>query len=145
MAFNSAQLARRSANLQAALYRARQRNTVAKNATPVADLSANAAGTITFPSNPATNATITLGGTVVTFGTTITIGANLLATLTTLVAFLNASADANIKKCVYSLGTNAIGIRSKTPGTSTFTLAASAATISHSPLVLPTIQKRKAL
>lgn len=131
--------------MQAALYRLRHKNTVAKKSAPVSDLSANAYGSITFASNPANASTITLGGTVVAFGTTVAIGASLAVTLASLLTFLNASADANIKKCAYTVSVNSLSIRSKTAGTSTFTLAASAATVSHSPLVLPTITKRATL
>lgn len=146
MSFSSAaNVMRRRAGMQAALYRVRAKNLVAKKSVAVPDLSANAFGSITFPANPTNNATITLGGTVVTFGTTITIGVNLAATLATLVAFLNASADTNIKKCTYTISGSVLTIRSKTPGTPTFTLAASAASISHSPIQLPVIQKRKVL
>lgn len=131
----------------AAFYYARKANRAAEKSAPVPDLSAHAFAAITFPSNPASNATITLGGTVVTFGTNVTIGANLAATLANLLAFLNASVDANIIKCVYSVpGNSTLGIVSKAAGTSTFTVAAAGpATISHSPLVLPTITKRQVL
>lgn len=136
---------RRRASLQTALYHARVKNAVAKKSAPVADLSANASGSITFASNPANASTITLGGAVVTFGTNVAIGGSLAVTLASLLAFLNASADANVKKCAYTIAANSLGVRSKTTGPSTFTLAASAATISHSPLVLPTITKRAKL
>lgn len=136
---------KRSPAMQAALYHARTKNLAAKKSVAVADLSANAYGSITFAANPLTNATITLGGTVITFGTTVAIGANLAATLTTLLAFVNASADANLLKCAYAVVGSALTIKSKTPGTSAFTLAASVATVSHSPLVSPTIHKRAKL
>lgn len=136
---------RRHAALQAALYHARARNTEAQNSTPVTDPTGTPYGSITFAANPASNSTITLGGTVITFGTTVAIGASLAVTLASLLTFLNASADANIKKCTYQVSATSLGIRSKTAGVSTFTLAASAATISHSPLMLPTINERPAL
>lgn len=129
--------------MQAALHRVRQKN--ASSIVITADLAAFATGSVSFAANPANSSTITLGGTVITFGSTVAIGANLAATLVTLLAFVNGSADANISKCTYSVVGSALLIKFKSAGVATFTLAASAATRSGATLVLPTIRKRKAL
>lgn len=139
---NTAQMIRRRAIMHAALYHARKNSAAVQ---VVTDLSALAYGSISFAANPAGSSTITLGGTVVTFGTDVAIGANLAATLVTLLAFLKASANANLIKCTYDIIGSVLAIRSKTAGSATFTLAASAATRSGPTLTLPTIRKRKAL
>jgi hypothetical protein len=123
---------------QTALYRNRRKNHAAGKGTPVADPTQLSWGTITFASNPLSNATITLGGTVVTFGTDVAIGGSLASTLASLLAFLNASVNVNIIKCTYAVTNNVLGIRSKTVNNTTFTLAASAATRSNPVLQLPT-------
>jgi hypothetical protein len=101
-------------------------------------------GAITFAVNPTAAATITIGGTLVTFVTSLTtgnqilIGANLAATLANAVTFLNQSADTNLVKATYSVNQagTAIQVVYKTPGASgnTFTLAASVATPSGATL-----------
>jgi hypothetical protein len=101
-------------------------------------------GSLTFALNPSGAATITIGGTVVTFvsalttGNQILIGANLAATLANAVTFLNQSADVNLSKATYSVNQagTALQIVYKTPGTAgnTFTLAASVATPSGATL-----------
>jgi hypothetical protein len=101
-------------------------------------------GSITFAVNPSAAATITIGGTAVTFVTSLTtgnqilIGATLAATLANAVTFLNQSADVNLSKATYSVNQagTALQIVYKTPGTAgnTFTLAASAATPSGATL-----------
>lgn len=64
-------------------------------------------GTFGFSAQPANNDLITVNGTSVTFktsgatGSQINIGATLADTLATLVAFLNASADANLASSTY--------------------------------------------
>lgn len=133
---------RRGAAMQTALFHARDKN---RDTALVNDLTSLAWGSITFAANPANASTITLGGTVVTFGSTVTIGANLAATLANLLVFLRASADANISKCTYSVGPTSLNIRSKTPNNAALTLAASAATVSHATLRLLQITKRAAL
>jgi hypothetical protein len=85
----------------------------------------------TLSDNPASGSTITLNGSVVTFGTDVTIGANLAATLATAKTFLNASADTQIVKCTYdTTGSPAttITVTEKTVGFAgnNYTLAASA-------------------
>src|SRR5678815_4854871 len=84
----------------AGLYYAGQRNSEARDAAATDDLTSLAWGTITFSANPGSSDTITLGGTAVTFGPghNVAIGATLAITLTSLAAYLNASADANISK-----------------------------------------------
>lgn len=134
---------RRRASAQAALYHARAKNQ--DETSLVNDPTSLSWGTITFAANPSNGATITLGGTVVTFGTDVTIGGSLVATLATLLAFLNASANANIVKCRYTTSSTALALRSKTPNNTSFTLAASAATVSHSTLQLAKITKREPL
>lgn len=97
-----------------------------------------ATGTITFPGNPANNDTITLNGVVWTFktsgatGTQTNIGANLAATLSTLVTNLNASADTSIDDATYTGATATLTITHDTLGAAgnAYTLAASAAAVS---------------
>jgi hypothetical protein len=134
---------KRRAALQAALYRARTKSH--GDIALVDDPTSLAWGSITFPINPSSGDTITLGGTVVTFGTDVTIGAGLSITLASLLVFLNASANANIIKCTYSVGSASLSVREKLPNTTTFTLAASAGTVSHATLQLVKIDKRAAL
>jgi hypothetical protein len=96
---------------------------------------ATAVGNISFSSNPAASSTITLGGTVVTFGTDVTIGATLPATLINLLAFLEASVDANLVKFSYSIADNSnkLLLYAKLTGTTgnALTLAASTVPASH--------------
>lgn len=69
-----------------------------------------ASGTATFTAQPANNATLTLDDVVVTFVTgtptagQVKIGASVAETLANLVAFLNASADADLSAATYSAG-----------------------------------------
>lgn len=101
-----------------------------------------ALGSITFAANPANNATITLGGTVITFtsgvpnGNQVQIGADTATTLGNLLGFLNSSTDANLVKFVYSTLGNKLYLKAATPGTAgnALTLAASAATVSGATL-----------
>lgn len=123
----------------AALYAARKRN---RAATLVTDLSARASGSISFSANPSNAATITIGGTAVTFGSTVAIGASLAVTLATLLAYLRASADANLSKATYAVTGSVLGVVAKTRGAATLTLAASAATVSHATVQLPQINQR---
>jgi hypothetical protein len=134
---------RRRVAMQTALYHARHKNQVETSL--VNDPASLSWGSIAFSANPSNGATITLGGTVVTFGTTVTIGASLAITLASLLVFLQASADTNIKKCTYSITGSILGVRSKTPNNTAFTLAASAATVSHATLQLFQISARQAL
>lgn len=92
----------------------------------------NANGTYTFTTNPANTQTIVLNGTTWTFVTAVPsgnqsqIGTTVQATLDNLVAGLNASADANISKAIYTLTNLTINIMYKTTGTggNAYTLAA---------------------
>jgi len=101
-------------------------------------------GSVTYSVNPSAAATVTIGGTVVTYvsslttGNQILLGATLAATLANAVTFLNQSADTNLSKAVYSVNQagTALQIVYKTAGTAgnTFTLAASVGTPSASTL-----------
>jgi hypothetical protein len=127
--------------LSAALRRATKTNKF--RTVLVDDLASFATGNITFPSNPSNGDTVTLGGTVVTFGpANVHITGQLKDTLTNLVSFLSTSADVNLIKCTYSMLSNVLTVKYKTPGVKTFTLAASAATVSSATLRLNPIQKR---
>lgn len=128
--------------MQAALHRNREKNLITVAAPDLASL---ATGSITFPSNPLSNSTITIAGTVITFGTSVAIGATLAITLASLLAFLNASVDANLIKHTYSISGSVLAIKAKSPGVATTTLAASAASVSASTIKLTVIHKRKAL
>lgn len=101
-------------------------------------------GSVTYTVNPSAAATVTIGGTVVTFvsslttGNQILIGANLAATLANAVTFLNQSTDVNLSKATYSVNQagTALQIVYKTVGTAgnAFTLAASVGTASGATL-----------
>lgn len=101
-----------------------------------------ATGNITFALNPSNNATITLNGTVVTFKTSagaspeVQIGASLAATLTALLAILNASADAQLVKFTYTVDATKLYLTAVTAGTggNALTIAASVATPSDATL-----------
>lgn len=93
-----------------------------------------ATGSYTFSAQPTTGSKITIGGTDVTFvtsgatGNQINLGSSLLDTLTSLVVFLNSSADANLSAANYTLDIagNKVNIEHKTIGTAgnTFTTTA---------------------
>jgi len=101
---------------------------------------ANLYGILTYAGQPTAGDTITLNGKVITYvaaGATadqINIGANLAATLAATTAKLNAHADAEISKCVYSDdGATKLTIKYKSPGTIyTWTLAENSTNISAS-------------
>lgn len=135
----------RALRLQGALYQARKRNHAAHKAVAVNDLTQAAWGTIVFAANPLSNATITIGGTVVTFGTNVTIGANLAATLANLLTFLQASANVNLVKATYAITDTALHVRAKTLGAATLTLAASVATVSAATVQFIKTRQRKKL
>jgi hypothetical protein len=69
---------------------------------------AAASGTATLTANPASNDTLTINGTAVTFvaanpvGNQVLIGANAAATSANLQAFLAASTDVNLSQCSYA-------------------------------------------
>lgn len=94
-----------------------------------------AEGSILFVANPAAADTITLNGTVVTFvagapvGNQVQIGVDLAATMAALVAFLDASADAQLVKFNYSLTGARLNLEAATVGAggNALTIAASAA------------------
>lgn len=97
-----------------------------------------ASGSIAFAANPAPGATITLNGAVWTFvsgtpsGNETGIQATITQTLDQLVSDLNASADAEIAKCMYSRPTSTqtlvIVFDTAGPTGNSFTIAASAGT-----------------
>lgn len=94
---------------------------------------AAAAGQIAFTANPAASATITLGGTAVTFvasgatGNQVNIGAALANTLASLLAFLQGSADANLVKFTYAVSGNNLNLTAATPGAAGNALTVAAA------------------
>ena len=122
---------------QAGSYYARKRN---RMAVLTDDPTQSAWGTITFSANNAQ--TVTLGGTVVTFGTSFALGDNLAATLQNLLIYLEASLDANIVKATYGVTATALTVRAKRINDITFTLAASAGTVSHATLQLMQTRQR---
>ncbi|WP_407146242.1 hypothetical protein [Bradyrhizobium sp. ORS 86] len=75
-----------------------------------------ASGTASFSANPAANDTLTIAGSAVTFvasgatGLQVNIGASLAVTLSNLLAMLQASADAGLVKCTYSLSGTVLSI-----------------------------------
>lgn len=81
-----------------------------------------ATNTITFPvnTNPLNNTTLTLGSSTWTFvtagasGNQTNIGANLSATLAALATQLNASADAQVSQCIYTVTANTLTVTFKT-------------------------------
>lgn len=107
------------------------------------DDGAAASGTIRFSANPSADDTITLNGTAITFkasgatGNQVNIGLALSDTLTALKTFLDGSANAQLVKCTYAVTANSLVVTFKTVGTAgnSYTLAASAATVSGSTLV----------
>lgn len=131
----------------AASYYARRRNRSARATVAADDKASHAYGTIHFSANPlpSPHETITLGGTVVTFGTDVDIGVDLTHTLVNLLAFLQASADANISKCTYQNNNPDLFVQAKDAGVATFTLAASNAMRSGATLKLMKINSRVAL
>jgi len=107
-------------------------------------LAQQAAGTITFVSNPAALTTITLGSTVWTFVTSGAIGpqtniqANLAATLAQLQSDLTASQDASVDQATYQASATVLTITYKTPGIvgNSFNIATSVAGASASATTL---------
>jgi hypothetical protein len=129
----------------AALYYAGKRRLSAFQGPAIDDKASHAYGTIRFSANPSSGATITLGGTVVHFGTDVAISASLAVTLANLLTFLQASVDANIAKCTYYISGSDLSVRSKEANDASFTLAASVATVSGATLKLMKINSRVAL
>jgi hypothetical protein len=93
-----------------------------------------AVGSYTFSAQPTASSKITIGSTDVTFvtsgatGNQVLIGTTLLDTLTSLVIFLNSSADVNLSAASYALDIsgNKINIEHKTIGTAGNTFATTA-------------------
>jgi hypothetical protein len=84
---------------------------------------ASATGLVQFSANPSPSDTLTLNGTAITFvasGATalqVNIGANLPATLQNLITMLQASADAQLVKFSYVLGSSSLALTAVTAGT----------------------------
>jgi hypothetical protein len=103
-----------------------------------------AVGSATFSANPANNDTLTIDGTTVTFvtaapvGNQIQIAATLALTLQSLAAFLNSSADVNLKLMTYTATATALYIVSIATGTTgnayTLTKTSTAITLSGATL-----------
>ena len=129
-----------SSSQRAALYYARKANRLGTDL--VTDVTARATGSILFPANPSSSNTITIGGTVITFGTTVAIGGTLAITLASLLAYLQASLDVNLVKNTYAISGSSLVVTSKTVGTGAV-LSSNFATVALS--AQPTIRKRKAL
>ncbi|CAD5276668.1 conserved hypothetical protein [Bosea sp. 62] len=97
-------------------------------------------GSYTFSGQPAPADTITIKGTAITFvasgaaGNQVNIGANLAATLASLVAFLNESADANLVAMTYTVVGSVLYCISKATGTggNAYTIAKSGTNIAVS-------------
>ena len=106
-------------------------------------------GSIAFSAQPASNATLTINGTTVTFvtgtpsGSQVKIGAGLAETITNLVLFLNASADANVSVASYSADPDltTLQVAHDTQGTAgnSFTLAASTTPASNATVSAATL------
>lgn len=116
------------------LYYASKRNQAAQAAL-VDDMAAPAWGTFTFSANPSNGHTITINGTVITFGSTFALGANLAATLTAAVNYILANP---ISGGTVTVSGNGLLVQSTTPGDNSITLAASNATVSGA-----TLKRRK--
>jgi hypothetical protein len=125
---------------QAGSYYARKRN---RATTLVTDIVSRAQGSVSFSTNVAQ--TVTIGGTVVTFGTSFALGATVTATLANLLTYLTASADTNLVKASYQVLGSALIVTCRAPGAGHLTLAASAGAVSNGRFTLPQIRKRAAL
>lgn len=97
-----------------------------------------ATGNIVFSANPADQSTITLQGTVVTFSTApttgkVTIAGTLALTLANLLAFLQASTDANLTLLEYSIDATHLFVTAAAGGVAgnAYTLVASATPASN--------------
>jgi hypothetical protein len=97
-----------------------------------------ATGNILFSANPADTSTITLEGTVVEFVATpaagkVSIAGTLALTLVNLLAFLNASADANLVLLEYSIDATHLYVTAAAGGVvgNAYTLVASTSPASH--------------
>lgn len=118
---------------QAGYYWARKRN---RRDTALADdLTAPAWGTIAFATNPSNSQTVTINGTVITFGSTVTVAASLALTLAAVATYI---AGHPITGVTVTVSGNGLLIQSTTPGNAAPTLAASNATRSAA-----TLQVRK--
>lgn len=101
---------------------------------------ASATGLVQFSANPTAADTITFNGTAITFvasGATalqVNLGANLPATLQNLITVLQASADAQLVKFAYALGSSSLALTAVTAGTggNSLTLAKSSSVITLS-------------
>jgi hypothetical protein len=104
-----------------------------------AAIAAAAAGSWAFSANPAANSTLTIGSSTWTFvtsgatGNQTNIGGSLAATLASLLANLQASADGQVSQLSWGVNGSTLNAVQKTPGTggNTFAIAASSAPASH--------------
>lgn len=111
--------------IAAGSYYARKRN---RTETAIVDDTFSPAwGTIAFATNPSNTHTITINGTVITFGTTVTVGPDLPTTLASVLAYL---ATHPIAGATVSRSGNGLLIQSAAPADTSVTLAASNATVS---------------
>lgn len=128
------------ANPQAAgAYFARRRNRAAQAATLVDDNASPAWGTIAFPANPSNGHTVTINGTILTFGTTFATGASVAATLTAALNYLDAHPISGV---FVSISGDGLLVQSSTPGDDSIAIAASNATVSGATLKKQQINAR---
>jgi hypothetical protein len=128
---------------QAGAYYARKRNRAAQETALVDDQTAPAWGTITFVPSPlpGNGDTITIHGTVITFGTTV--GLSGLVTLAEVLdAVVNYITTHPISGVSVSLSGNGLLVQSTAPADTSIAIAASAATASGSHLTKQQIRVR---
>lgn len=122
-------------NRQAAAgsYFARKRNRT--QTAVIDDVYSPAWGTILFAANPSNSQTITINGTVITFGSTVAVGDDLAETLAAVAAYIaeNPISGANV-----AVSGNGLSVTSVAPADTSVTIAASNATVSHG-----TLQKQR--
>lgn len=119
-----------SPQAQASMYWARKRNRL--STALVDDLTAPAWATARFAANPSNSHTVTINGTVITFGSTVTVAATLALTLAATVAYIVANPISGVS---VSASGNGLLVQSTTPANTAPTLAASNATVSSANLV----------
>lgn len=106
------------------------------------ELALCASGTVTFSANPSNADTLTIAGTAITFvsgtpsGSQVKIGATDLITAASLLAFLQASTNANLELCTYTLDSTGLILTvtavTPGPGGDTITLAKSSTALALS-------------
>lgn len=118
-------------NLDAGSFRAQMRRTVGDSVVPYTWSTAKgnisyskiaAAGSVSIPTNPTAGSTLTIGTALIAVvasgptGNQIAVAGSVATFLTALLAFLNASSDAQIAKCSYALAGTTLLVTYKTPG-----------------------------